>query len=57
MDQEHVDLAVLDLMMPKMDGYAFTPRPARGEHALPIMLVSATGAGQPQGGLRRGFDD
>ncbi|MBE6916341.1 MAG: response regulator [Ruminococcaceae bacterium] len=24
MDQEHIDLVVLDVMMPKMDGYAFT---------------------------------
>ena len=24
MDKEHVDLVVLDIMMPKMDGYQFT---------------------------------
>ena len=24
MDREHIDLVVLDIMMPKMDGYRFT---------------------------------
>ena len=41
MDREHVDLAVVDLMMPNMDGYELT-REIRGawEH-FPILMVTA----------------
>lgn len=41
MDREHIDLVVLDVMMPKMDGYEFT-RVLRGsDNTLPILMVSA----------------
>ena len=41
MEKEHVDLVVLDIMMPKMDGYEFT-RELRSVNAdLPILMVSA----------------
>ncbi len=41
MDREHVDLVVLDVMMPEMDGYAFT-RALRAAHSeLPVLMVSA----------------
>lgn len=41
MDREHIDLVVLDVMMPKMDGYEFT-EVLRGENNnLPVLMVSA----------------
>ena len=41
MDREHIDLAVLDLMMPKMEGYEFTKLLREGRNNLPILMVSA----------------
>ena len=41
MDKNHVDLVVLDIMMPKMDGYEFTQTLRQGDNNLPILMVSA----------------
>ncbi|MBQ9746297.1 MAG: response regulator transcription factor [Clostridia bacterium] len=41
MDREHVDLVVLDIMMPKMDGYEFTKTLRETQNNLPILMVSA----------------
>lgn len=41
LDREHVDLVVLDVMMPQMDGYAFTQTLRQGGSTLPILMVSA----------------
>ena len=41
MDANHVDLVVLDIMMPKMDGYAFTKALRENDNNLPILMVSA----------------
>ena len=41
MDKEHIDLVVLDIMMPKMDGYAFTRLLRENNNYLPILMVSA----------------
>jgi DNA-binding response OmpR family regulator len=41
MDQEHIDLVVLDVMMPKLDGYAFTETLRESDSTLPILMVSA----------------
>ena len=41
MDTDHVDLVVLDVMMPKMDGYAFTKVLRENDNNLPILMVSA----------------
>jgi len=41
MDREHIDLVVLDIMMPKMDGYEFTSVLRESNNNLPILMVSA----------------
>lgn len=41
MEREHVDLVVLDVMMPKMDGYEFTRTLREANNNLPILMVSA----------------
>ena len=41
MDKEHIDLVVLDIMMPKMDGYEFTGTLRECDNNLPILMVSA----------------
>ena len=41
MDREHIDLVVLDIMMPRMDGYAFTRLLRESNNNLPILMVSA----------------
>ena len=41
MDKEHIDLVVLDVMMPSMDGYEFTKTLREGDNNLPILMVSA----------------
>ena len=41
LDKEHVDLVVLDIMMPQMDGYEFTQTVRESQNLLPILMVSA----------------
>ncbi len=41
MDREHIDLVVLDIMMPEMDGYEFTKIVRESQNNLPILMVSA----------------
>lgn len=41
LDRQHVDLVVLDVMMPKMDGYEFTKTLRACNNNLPILMVSA----------------
>ena len=52
MDREHIDLVVLDIMMPKMDGYELTALLRESNNNLPILMVSAK---QLPGDRRRGF--
>lgn len=39
--REHIDLVVLDVMMPKMNGYDFTKLIRENDSTLPILMVSA----------------
>lgn len=41
MDREHIDLVVVDIMMPKMDGYELTKVLRKANNNLPILMVSA----------------
>ncbi|MGM9641772.1 MAG: response regulator transcription factor [Eubacteriales bacterium] len=41
MEREHIDLVVLDIMMPKMDGYEFTRLIRETDNNLPILMVTA----------------
>ena len=41
MDLHHIDLVVLDIMMPKMDGYEFTKSLRESNNNLPVLMVSA----------------
>ena len=52
LDQEHIDLVVLDIMMPNMDGFEFTATLRQSDNTLPILMVSARQ--QPED-KRRGF--
>ncbi len=41
MDKEHIDLVILDVMMPRMDGYELTRTLRDANENLPILMVSA----------------
>ena len=41
LDKEHIDLVVLDVMMPKMDGYELTKALRQSNNNLPILMISA----------------
>ncbi len=41
LDNNHIDLVILDIMMPKMDGYEFTKTLRQSNNNLPILMVSA----------------
>lgn len=52
LDKKHVDLIVLDIMMPRMDGYEFTKILRDGGSTLPILMISAK---QAPSDKRKGF--
>ena len=58
MDRQHIDLIVLDVMMPEMDGYALTQALRSADMQLPILMVSAKEAPRDRRkGFRVGTDD
>ncbi|AGC68667.1 heme response regulator HssR [Thermoclostridium stercorarium subsp. stercorarium DSM 8532] len=52
MDSHHVDLIVLDLMLPRMDGYEFTKTLRESNNNIPILMVTAKEAQEDK---KRGF--
>ena len=52
MEHQHIDLVVLDIMMPQMDGYEFTRTLREADNNLPILMVSAK---QLPADKRKGF--
>lgn len=52
MESHHVDLIVLDIMMPRMDGYEFTRVLREGGSDIPILMVTAKETPQDK---RQGF--
>lgn len=41
LDKQHIDLIVLDIMMPRMDGYEFTETLRTIDQRMPILMVTA----------------
>lgn len=41
LDRHHIDLVLLDIMMPGMDGYEFTKQLRATDYTLPILMVTA----------------
>lgn len=52
MDTQHIDIIVVDLMMPKMDGYELTKELRKNSFNLPILMVTAK---QLPADKRKGF--
>lgn len=52
LDTEHIDLIILDVMMPKMDGYELTEGLRASGYELPILMVTAK---QMPADKRKGF--
>ena len=58
MDEHHIDLIVLDIMMPRMDGYEFTRTLRENGCEIPIIMVTAKEAPQDKHkGFLTGTDD
>ena len=58
MEHRHIDLAVVDLTMPQMDGMTFTRTVREGGSSLPILMVTARVAqADKREGFRAGTDD
>lgn len=57
-DREHIDLIVLDVMMPRMDGYEFTEQLRSVGYDTPILMVTAKQLPEEKcRGFRVGTDD
>jgi len=58
MESEHIDLVVLDIMMPELDGYEFTRLLRESNNTLPVLMVSAKQlpSDKKKGFLARFFD-
>lgn len=55
---EHIDLAIVDIMMPRMNGYEFTKELRSFNTELPVLMVSAKGMPEDRKlGFLSGIDD
>ena len=52
LEHKHIDLMVLDVMMPQMDGFTLTETLREGGSQLPILILSAK---QNVGDIKKGF--
>ena len=58
LDTKHVDAILLDVMMPRMDGYEFLSTLREGGSSIPVLMVTAReGAEDKHKGFRLGTDD
>lgn len=58
LDTEHIDLTIVDIMMPKMDGYKFTEELRKANSEMPILMISAKQLPEDRKkGFKAGIDD
>ncbi len=58
MENEHIDLVIIDIMMPNMDGYEFTQTLRSTNNDLPILMISAKQlSSDRKKGFLAGIDD
>ena len=58
LQNEHIDLAIVDIMMPQMDGYEFTKELRSFNQELPVLMVSAKQLPEDRKkGFTSGIDD
>lgn len=58
LDHNHVDLMIIDVMMPVMDGYTLTQTLREAESQLPMLMLSAKGSvDDKKQGFLMGIDD
>ncbi|MGN0528024.1 MAG: response regulator transcription factor [Eubacterium sp.] len=58
MDRQHIDLAIVDIMMPNMDGYEFTKTLRDGGCDIPVLMVTAKiSHDDKKKGFQSGTDD
>jgi len=58
LDHKHIDLMIVDVMMPNVDGYTLTRELREGGYTLPILMVTAKVTQEDKKrGFRLGVDD
>ena len=58
LDDHHVDLIITDVMLPRMDGFAFTRALREAKYATPVLIITAKHTPEDkQQGFRAGTDD
>ena len=58
MENEHIDLAIVDIMMPEIDGYEFTKALRQFNQEMPVLMISAKQLAEDRKkGFAVGIDD